>query len=74
MVAAANLLESMRRGFLREGRRLEDAGVLGLGLGLGTEVGAAGATAIGGALCKQIREADGCSNVTLHWTGWVRVV
>ena len=71
-MAAANLLDSIRRGFLREGLRLLEVGRMGLGLGLlggGTEVdaaAAAAAAAMEGALCKQIREANGCSNLTMN--------
>ena len=63
-------MESIRRGFLREGLRLlEEVGRMGLGLlGGGTEVdaAAAAAAAMEGALCKQIREANGCSNLTMN--------
>ena len=76
-MAAANLLERRRSGFLREGRRVEDEGGLGLGfgfLGVGTEVGtAAAAVAIGGALCKQIREANDCSDLTMNRVRVLRV-
>ena len=60
-------MDSIRRGFLREGLRFE-VGRLGLGLlGGGTEVdAAAAAAAMEGALCKQIREANGCSNLTMN--------
>ena len=71
-MAAANLLESKRRGFRREGRRLEDEGGLGL-LGSGiAEVGAAAApAAVAGVLCKQIKEANGCSNLTYVLNEWM---
>ena len=69
-------MESIRRGFLREGLRLEDEEGTWLGLGLlggGTEVdapaAAAATAAIGGALCKQIREANGCNNLTMNGGG-----
>ena len=72
-MAAANLLESKRRGFRREGRRLEaEQGGLGL-LGSGiAEVGAAAApAAVAGVLCKQIKEANGCSNLTYVLNEWM---
>ena len=62
-------MDSIRRGFLREGLRLLEVGRMGLGLlGGGTEVdaAAAAAAAMEGALCKQIREANGCSNLTMN--------